>query len=114
MKRAVSILALIVAGLGCCSAASPEPYYCWLAFGPSGKVRVLVRLEGDAVVLQRRLGEQADGKEERFDTLKDCKDVAVKDPDGKTTYVIRSVFDLELVHGTRQGCGGGGGYQRSS
>jgi hypothetical protein len=60
-------------------------------------VRVLVRLEGDAVVLQRRLGEQADGKEERFDTLKDCKDVAVKDPDGKTAYVIRSIFDLELV-----------------
>jgi hypothetical protein len=80
-----------------------EPYYCRLSFGPSGKVRVLIRLEANAIALQRRVGEHAVGKEQRFDTLKDCEGVTVEDLDGKTTYVIRSVEDLGLAHALGRG-----------
>jgi RNA polymerase sigma factor (sigma-70 family) len=69
----------------------PEPYYCWLVFGPKGKVRALVRLDGEALSIDR------DGKRERFKSEKDLKDVVIVDPDGKTSYVITAVHVLHTV-----------------
>src|SRR5207302_67425 len=49
--------------------------YCRLAFGPKAKVRVLVRLDGEEVAVDRDGDGKFDGKGERFKSEKDCKDV---------------------------------------
>jgi len=95
MKRALllclalPLLALLLAGaffLG-----RPQPLYGWLAFGPEGRVRVLLRLEGGALYLD------GDGRGQKFDRLEDCRGVVFVDPDGKTSYVLRAVEDMKLV-----------------
>jgi hypothetical protein len=98
-------LLLGVAGVGFgAGGARPEPaFYCRLAFGPEGKVGVLVCWQGESLVLQRRSGGKQAVKTDRFARLPDCKDVTVHDPDGKTTYIIRSVEDLKLVRDLDKG-----------
>src|SRR5262249_40132388 len=61
------------------------------------KVRVLARLTGNAITLQRHVGKEATGKAEEFASLKECKGVTVQDPDAKTSYVIQEVEDLNLA-----------------
>jgi RNA polymerase sigma factor (sigma-70 family) len=74
-----------------------DPHYCWLVFGPKGKVRALVRIDGEEVCIDRDGDGKFDGKGERFKSEKDCKDVVIADPDGKTSYVITGVHDLHVV-----------------
>jgi RNA polymerase sigma factor (sigma-70 family) len=81
------------------NAARPksESSYCWLVFGPQAKLRVLVRLAGDEIAIDRDADGKFDSKDERFDSEKDCKDVEIADPDGKTSYVITAVHLLHVV-----------------
>jgi hypothetical protein len=73
-----------------------EAHYCWLVFGAKGKVRALVRLAGEEVSIDRD-GDGKFGKGERFKSEKDCKDIEIADPDGKTTYVITWVHVLHTT-----------------
>ncbi|HEV3258344.1 MAG TPA: sigma-70 family RNA polymerase sigma factor [Gemmataceae bacterium] len=73
-----------------------EPRYCRLVFGPKSRVRALVRLDGEEVSIDRN-GDGKFGKGERFKPEKDCKDVVIRDPDGKTSYVITYVHVLHVV-----------------
>jgi RNA polymerase sigma factor (sigma-70 family) len=74
-----------------------NPHYCWLVFGPKAKVKALVRLDGEEVAIDRDGDGKFDSKGERFKSEKDCKDVVIADPDGKTSYVITSVHVLHVV-----------------
>jgi RNA polymerase sigma factor (sigma-70 family) len=72
-------------------------HYCSLVFGPKGKVRTLMRLRGDEVAVDRDGDGKFDSKGERFASEKDCKDIVIRDPDGKTSYVITEVHLLHVV-----------------
>jgi len=74
-----------------------EAQYCWLVFGPKGKLRILFRFAGDEVWIDRDGDGKFDSKGERFKSEKDCKDVVIADPDGKTSYVITYVHGLHVV-----------------
>jgi len=74
-----------------------ETHYCWLVFGPKAKVRALVRLKGEEVAVDRDGDGKFDSKGERFQSEKECKDVVIADPDGKTSYVITNVHLLHVV-----------------
>ncbi len=71
-----------------------KPEHCWLHFGPKAEVRVLVRLDGEAVTLEHYAAGKPTGRKEQFaDRTKypsaaTGRDVSIKDPDGKTTCVI--------------------------
>lgn len=75
----------------------PDTHYCWLVFGPKRKVRVSMRLKGDEVAVDRDGDGKFESKGERFQSEKDCKDVRIADPDGKTFYVITNVHVLHVV-----------------
>ncbi len=64
------------------------PQYCWLAFGPEAKVRVLVCFDGRALYIDRDGDRQFTGPEERFSSVKECKDVVIADGVEKTSYII--------------------------
>lgn len=74
-----------------------QPHYCWLVMGPNARVRALVRMDGEEVAIDRDGDGKFDGKGERFASEKDCQDVMIADPDGKTSYVITY---LHLLHVT--------------
>jgi RNA polymerase sigma factor (sigma-70 family) len=80
-------------------ADAPEPdyRYCRLAFGPSSKLRTLVRFDGEEVAIDRDGDGKFDGKDERFKSEKDCKGIILRDPDGKTSYVVTEVGDMHVV-----------------
>jgi hypothetical protein len=89
--RKTFLFALIVAAaaaVGADPAGGTGPQYCWLGFGPQGKVRVLVRLDGEAVTLEHYAGDRPTGRKERFTHRNDCKDVTINDPDGRTSYLL--------------------------
>lgn len=67
------------------------PTYALLLFGPEAKVRVWAVLDGDVLYLDRDGDGDLTDKDERFARADDCRDVAIADPDGKTTYVVTSV-----------------------
>jgi hypothetical protein len=93
----VSVVVLAVAGAGSYFlSARSRPQYCWLVFGPNATVRVLVRVDGRAISMDRHRDGKFDGKEERFNRLEDCKDVVIDDADGKTSYVLTHVNDLQI------------------
>jgi RNA polymerase sigma factor (sigma-70 family) len=77
----------------------PEPdyRYCRLVFGPSSKMRALVRFDGEAVAIDRDNDGKFDGKGERFASEKECKGVVLHDADGKTSYVVTEVADMHVV-----------------
>jgi hypothetical protein len=64
------------------------PQYCWLVFGPESQVRILVRVDGDALSLTHFLDREPTGRRERFRRFPDCKDVSFCDSDGRTSYLI--------------------------
>lgn len=69
----------------------PGLEYCWLVFGPQARVRLLVRIEGEAVTLEHYEGDTPGERKERFEHLSDCKDVVINDPDGKTSYILEDL-----------------------
>lgn len=99
MKRALLLLAgMVVASLVVAFsslAADSKTQYCWLHFGPEARLRILVRLDGQAISLEHYLDGKATGERPAFATVEECKDVRLSDPDGKTQYVITSLSVLE-------------------
>jgi hypothetical protein len=94
MRKAL-VFTLTLVGLGFVAALGasflrpcPKPEYCWLAFGPQAEVRVLVRLDGEAVSLDHYASDKPAGRTEQFKDRAECKNVALADPDGKTSYLI--------------------------
>jgi hypothetical protein len=71
------------------------PAFCWLAFGPKNAARVLVTSDGRSL----RLDDRAAGAErtDLFPTPADCKGVTIRDPDGRTRYIVRAVEDMGFV-----------------
>lgn len=67
---------------------SGKPEYALLLFGSEAKQHVWVVVDGDVVYLDRNGDGDLTAADERFETSKDCHDVEIAAPDGKTRYVI--------------------------
>ncbi len=65
-----------------------KPGYCWIHFGPRAEVRVLVRMKGEAMTLQYYAAGKPTGRKDQFADRTKFRAVAIKDSDGKTSYVI--------------------------
>ena len=68
-----------------------SPKYALLLFGPEARRRVWFVLDGEVLYVDRNDNGDLTERGERFSQEAACKDVKIADPDGKTTYVIRSV-----------------------
>ncbi len=68
-----------------------KPEYAWLVFGPKANVRVLVSVAGDAIALRHYEGEEPTGREEQFKEQEQPSEITLADPDGVTSYAIRSI-----------------------
>lgn len=88
---------VLLAGIGAYFLDSrSKPEYGWLVFGPDPKVRVLVCLDGEAVSLTHYAKGEPTGRNERFPHPQDLKEVAVADPDGRTSYVITGMSRISV------------------
>jgi hypothetical protein len=100
MKRGTFFFLLpvvLLAGIGAYfSDNRSKPGYGWLIFGPDAKVRVLVCVDGEALSLTEYTNGQPTGRKESFSHLQDIKEVAVADPDGKTSYVITGMSRITV------------------
>ncbi len=67
------------------------PKYALLLFGKEANVRVWVVLDGETLYLDRNADGDLTAKEARFPRLEDCRDVEIRDPDGKTSYLIKYI-----------------------
>jgi hypothetical protein len=66
----------------------PAAEYGLLVFGPEGRVRVWVTVEGDRITLERQDDPGRPPGVWRFAQLDDCRDVEIADPDGQTRYLL--------------------------
>src|SRR5690348_7238657 len=89
-KPLLVVLALFVlAGIGCFFFyPRHRPQYCWLTFGPEANRPLLIRLDGNAVSIERYDEGQSVQNVARFDGLEDCKDVPIPAMDGNTVYIL--------------------------
>ncbi len=71
-----------------------SPRYALLLFGPEAKLRLWAAVDGEALYLDRDADGDLTGKEERSARLKDCRDIELADPDGKTRYLIKRIAVL--------------------
>jgi hypothetical protein len=76
--------------------ATPDPQYCWLAFGPDAQFRVLVRLDGDVVTFTSDHLGSTDANEERRYALAQCKDVVFTASETNTSYVLKRIETVGL------------------
>ncbi len=76
----------------------PKVQYCRLVFGPEGRVRMLVRRNGDGIAIDADENGSF-GWSERFSNAKDCKGIVIADPDGETSYRITEV---QLVRSNKE------------
>lgn len=67
---------------------SGKPLYALLLFGREAKLRVWIAVDGDTYYLDRDGAGDLTGKDKRFATRQDFKNITLADPDGKTTYLI--------------------------
>jgi hypothetical protein len=68
-----------------------SPKYALLLFGKEAKLRVWVVLDGQTVYIDRNADGDLTGRDERFASMQNCRDVATANLDGKTTFVIKNV-----------------------
>jgi hypothetical protein len=88
----LALAAVVLAGIAAFVLQShPQPQYCWLVFGPQAKARLLVCLTGEKVTLDEYADEEPTGRTESFADRLECKDFAIADPDGSTSYVITAM-----------------------
>jgi hypothetical protein len=67
------------------------PQYAWLVFRSEGKLRVQIRLKGEAVSLEQFVDGKSTGRKDHFRNGSECANFTIADPDGKTSYVITSM-----------------------
>lgn len=93
---------MVLAGIGCFFFyPRHRPQYCWLVFGPDAKARLVVRLDGAAISIERCDEGQSVQNVARFDRLEDCKDVPIPAMDGHTVYVLAEITDIPVVPAER-------------
>jgi hypothetical protein len=80
-----------VVGMAVFLYAGSQPQYAWLVFGPEGKLRVQVCMEGEAISLQQFVSGKATGEKNSFKHRSECSNFTIADPDGKTSYVITAM-----------------------
>jgi hypothetical protein len=68
-----------------------KPGYALLLFGQKAQLAVWVVLDGKTLYVDRNGNGDLTEKGEKFTDLTDCKNVEIRDPDGKTRYVIQRV-----------------------
>ncbi|QJW98651.1 hypothetical protein [Frigoriglobus tundricola] len=68
-----------------------NPQYALLVFGPEARLRVWVVLDGEALYIDRNGDGDLTAEHNRFAKEADCKSIELRDPDGKTRYVIDRV-----------------------
>ena len=87
----VALLAVIVGSVIAFLFVPGKPEYCWLVFGPEAKLRVLVRLQGSKVAIDRN----GDGKlawpGEYLGRIGRCRDIVITDLDERNSYTITSM-----------------------
>src|SRR5436190_1158382 len=102
MKKSWLVLIWLVAAAGLCFlCVNVNTRYCWLAFGPTAGTRVLLRLKGTTLYLDRDGNGKFDANE-RFDGVGDCKGVVFTDAESKTSYTITGMSLYPLDHGHEQ------------
>ena len=72
--------------------STKNPQYALLLFGPEGRLRVWVVLDGEALYIDRNGDGDLTAANNRFAKEADCKAIEFRDPDGKTTYVIDRIL----------------------
>jgi hypothetical protein len=88
---------VLLAGVGAYFLDSrSKPEYGWLVFGRDAKVRILVCLDGEALSLTHYAKGKPTGRNERFPHPQDLKEVAVTDPDGRTSYTITGISRVRV------------------
>jgi hypothetical protein len=92
-------ISMLASGFWLCRPNRPQ--CCWLVFGPGASVRILVRLDGAVVALERHEHGRPAQEVARFDRLEDCKDVVIEGTDETTTYHLLSVTDLKAAPAAR-------------
>lgn len=85
----------VVAGVGAFVHVETKPQYAWLVFGLEGKLRVQVRLEGEALTLDQFVDGKSNGRKDHFKNSSDCANLTIPDLDGKTSYVITGMSDRQ-------------------
>jgi hypothetical protein len=94
MKRAILVCSSAVALLGMGVGAlhfRTEPQYCWLAFGPEGRVRLLVCYRGGELSFEEYVDGAPTGRKDSFASRADVRGIVLADPDGETTYSLTRV-----------------------
>jgi hypothetical protein len=79
--------------------ADGTPQYAWLVFGSEGKLRVQIRLKGEAVSLEQFVDGKSTGRKDHFRNGSECANFTIADPDGKTSYVITSMSNTAAQPG---------------
>ena len=74
---------------------SSSPRYALLLFGREAPLRVWAVLDGKTFYLDREGNGDLTSKDKRYESLKDCKDVTLTSPDGKTKYIITGAVLFE-------------------
>lgn len=99
---AVSVLLVLLAGgVGAYLLIPADPEYCWLVFGPEAKIRVLVRLQGRKVYVNRGGKDELAGRQgadfygQRYFTV---ENLLIDDPDKQTTYTITDITRFDDPH----------------
>jgi len=64
--------------------------YCWLIFGPKGDTRLLLRVTGEELFLDRNGDGRFDGPGERLGRPELAPKVELTSHDGRTRYVLRN------------------------
>jgi len=64
--------------------------YFWMHFGKEARLRVLVRVEGEALAIDAN-GDGRFSTSEYYSSWKNCRDLAIRDPDGRTSYLVTGV-----------------------
>jgi hypothetical protein len=68
-----------------------KPEYCWLVFGPNANLRVLVRLQGSKVYMDRDGDGQFTRPEESLGRIDECRDIAIAGSDGLGSCTIAQI-----------------------
>jgi hypothetical protein len=89
MKKLWAIVAMLVLAVSAYAAWQflVTPKYGWLVFGPEGKVRMLLRADGDAASIDLNRNGRFDAAEH----LKASPTRSIPVSDGKTSYVISGI-----------------------
>ena len=74
---------------------SDEPLYALMVFGREAAFRVWIVLDGETVYIDSNGDGDLTAEDERFATIKDCREVDLRVPVGKARYTIAAIGSYE-------------------